>query len=154
MAEYSLNTLVWGTILTIWLVSSITVYDLYLENHTYTKLTQLQEINKGVQINYLTHLKDIYSFLSNMANDDFWFKIVTYKSLTDLKNLWLYNLNKYKQGEKFIIIINPSLDNWKDVTNTFKNKDWNTIYSKYPADDIQVYSLWFYKTFYNLTRVY
>ena len=66
----------------------------------------------GIKVQHLTTPVDIYTLMSDYVNlDKQHNKVIEYKSLTDLKNKRLSDLNKYNDPYNYLIIIQNNLTN-------------------------------------------
>ena len=152
---FNLDYLVYAVIALVLTMSSAFVYKYYNYNNIYYKLYNAKQKAIDLEVTHLTTAKDIYTLLMDYANADTDHnRIIEYSSLSNLRSKRLNDLNKYKDPYNYIIIIQNNLTDWNDVTDTFKNRDIDTIYSTYDPHKMQIYGLKFVNTFYSLTRIY
>jgi len=152
---FSTDYLMYIMLFLILAIATNTTYKYYNYNNVFYKMYNAKQSSYWLKVEHLTTPTDIFSLISNYMNIDTKHnKVIEYTSLQKLRDKRLNNLNKYKDPYNYIIIIQNNLTDGKEVTDTFKNKDNNTIYSTYNPETMQVYRLKFVKTFYILVRIY
>ncbi len=152
---FNSDSIVYLILLLMLALATNTSFQYYNYNNIFYKMYNAKQSSYGLKVQHLTTPIDIYTLICNYVNlDDEHNKVLEYKSLTDLQDKRLNDLDKYKDPYNYIIIVQNNLTDGKDVTDTFKNKDYDTIYTDYNPEKMQIYKLRFVKTFYILVRIY
>jgi len=100
---FSLNYIITIIMFLMITIAMNTSYKYYNYNNIFYKLYNAKQSSYWLKVQYLTTPIDIYTLLSNYINEDTQHnRVIEYTSLTNLKDKWLNNLNKYKEPKIII----------------------------------------------------